>query len=612
MRRTSLLLLLLLAAGCATAPHPLTKEEALDRWAAALGGRERLANIRAVHRESAFTVGGTSGTQQEWTTAAGQSRSETKLAAYSSISTFDGREGWTADGGAQPHRISGSDQQIAVTNLYLDSFSMFFPDRRPGTVELIDANGPDVVLLLRPAGGREARVFLDRRTWLPREIRQPLQERTQTNTILSWEEAGGVRFPHELVQSTGDPKYDIRVTVTRTELNPPVDAAMFARPEPKLAAIAFPNGATVVTAPFRLVQNHIYFPLSVNGAPPIDFIFDTGADFTVIDRKRAEGLGLPMTGAIETRGSGPGSAQTALIANPRIAFAGIELPLEAIAALDLGALSLREGKAIEGIVGYGVLSRFIIDVDYARGELRFHDPASYAPDPDAVALPITFYGNAPIVTAKVTDANGVTHEARLLLDTGARAAVDLGKPFLERTRFAEGRAIEGLLGAGVGGATTQRIGRVARFELGGIAIEAPVTSFSTATAGGDADPNFDGLIGGEILRRFTLTVDYPHERLLLRKNAAFGEPFEYDMSGLYFVATDAKLDRFRVESVIPGSPAALAGVAAGDELVTVDGRAVTSLEELRLLLKKAGEPHELVLTRGGRTVQAQFVTRRLL
>jgi predicted aspartyl protease len=612
MRNTARLLLLVLLAACASAPRPITKDEALDRWAAALGGRERLMRIRSVYRELAFTTGGVSGREKDWTTSAGRARSETKLEGYSSVTTFDGAEGWSAEGGAQPHRIGGADLTAAMSGAYFDSFSQFFPGRRAGTVELEDASGPYVVLLIKPAGGRETRVLLDRTTWLPHATQQPSQERTQTVTFVSWQDVEGVKFPKELLQSTGDPKFDVRITAVETELNPTVGEAMFGKPEAELAAIRFPSGTSVVTSPFTLVQNHIYFPLSVNGSAPTDFLLDTGADFTVISRARAEGLGLKMSGAIETRGSGPGSAQTALIADPRIAFAGLELPLEAIAAIDFGSLSLREGKAIEGIVGYGVLSRFIIEIDYAQGELRFHDPAAFTPGPQAVALPVVFHGNVPIVTAKVTGADGVAHEARLLVDTGARNAVVLAKPFLDRTRLAEGRTIDGMLGAGVGGATTQRIGRLARIEVAGIAIDAPVTSFSTATSGGDADPNVDGLIGGEILRRFTLTVDYPHERLLLRRNAQFSEPFEYDMSGIYFVAIDAKLDRFRVEQVIPGSPAAAAGIVAGDELVSIDGGAPASLESLRLMLKREGVAHTLVLSRGGKNVQAQLVTRRLI
>ncbi|HKO57415.1 MAG TPA: retropepsin-like aspartic protease, partial [Thermoanaerobaculia bacterium] len=443
MRNAAPLLLLILLAGCATAPHPITKDEALDRWAAALGGRERLARIRSVHRELAFTTGGVSGTERGWSTTTGQAYSETKLGSYSSIATFDGAEGWSAEGDGQPHRIAGPDLSAAMSSAYFDSFAQFFPERRSGTVELVDASGPYVVLLIKPAGGRETRIMLDRTTWLPHAMQQPSQERTRTMTYLSWQDVDGVKFPKEMVQSTGDPKFDVRATASKTELNPRVDAAMFGKPQSKLAPIRFPSGASFVTAPFELVQNHIYFPLSVNGSAPTDFLLDTGADFTVIGRQRAEALGLKMSGAIETRGNGPASAQTALIADPRIAFAGIELPLEGIAAIDFGSLSLREGKTIEGIVGYPVLSRFIIEIDYARGELRFHDPASFRPDPEAVALPIVFDGNVPIVTAKVTGADGVTHEARLLVDTGARDAVSLARPFLERTRLAEGRTIEG-------------------------------------------------------------------------------------------------------------------------------------------------------------------------
>src|ERR1051325_10694510 len=132
MRHTARLLLLLALAACATAPRPLTKDEALDRWAAALGGRKRLAKIDAVRREYAFTIGGVSGNQKEWTTADGRSRSETKMEGYSSVSTFDGSDGWSADGDAQPHRAGGEEAKITATNLYLDSYSMFFPGRPPG------------------------------------------------------------------------------------------------------------------------------------------------------------------------------------------------------------------------------------------------------------------------------------------------------------------------------------------------------------------------------------------------------------------------------------------------------------------------------------------------
>ena len=52
-----------------------------------------------------------------------------------------------------------------------------------------------------------------------------------------------------------------------------------------------------------------------------------------------------------------------------------------------------------------------------------------------------------------------------------------------------------------------------------------------------------------------------------------------------------------VNSVAPGSPADLAGIAVGDELVTVNGQSVRDVIQYRLLVD---EPTvELVVRRGG-------------
>ena len=46
---------------------------------------------------------------------------------------------------------------------------------------------------------------------------------------------------------------------------------------------------------FRLVDK-IVVPVTINGAGPYDFLLDTGATDTIVDRKLAEGLHLPLAG----------------------------------------------------------------------------------------------------------------------------------------------------------------------------------------------------------------------------------------------------------------------------------------------------------------------------
>jgi len=118
----------------------------------------------------------------------------------------------------------------------------------------------------------------------------------------------------------------------------------------------------------------------------------------------------------------------------------------------------------------------------------------------------------------------------------------------------------------------------------------------------------------EVLRRFTLTLDYRHRRLLLSPNGALRDPFEVEMLGAGFKAADLKFDRILVRYVLPNSPASEAGLQEGDEIVAVDGRSAAPLTVggLRALFTEPDKRHTLRTRRGGREGEVAIVTRRLV
>ena len=110
-----------------------------------------------------------------------------------------------------------------------------------------------------------------------------------------------------------------------------------------------------------------------------------------------------------------------------------------------------------------------------------------------------------------------------------------------------------------------------------------------------------GIIGGEVLRRFTVVFDYSRNQMILEPNVHFAEPYEFDLAGLMPVAEGANLDVFRVYHVIDGSPAQEAGVRTGDVISAIDGRtsADLSLEQVRRLFKQGeGKEYRVSLLRG--------------
>jgi C-terminal processing protease CtpA/Prc len=129
-------------------------------------------------------------------------------------------------------------------------------------------------------------------------------------------------------------------------------------------------------------------------------------------------------------------------------------------------------------------------------------------------------------------------------------------------------------------------------------------NFSPAQSGTLAEHGYGGIVGSEILRRFTATFDYPEARMLLEPNAHFGEPFDFDMSGLYLAGDE----RIEVLRVVDDSPAAEAGIREGDRVLTD-----RPLEELRRALRsEPGVEHVLELERDGRRFAAAFRLRRLI
>jgi hypothetical protein len=56
---------------------------------------------------------------------------------------------------------------------------------------------------------------------------------------------------------------------------------------------------------------------------------------------------------------------------------------------------------------------------------------------------------------------------------------------------------------------------LASVAFGEAVISQPNASLSQADAGLNASDEFDGIIGAELLRRFTVTVDYPGRKLRL-------------------------------------------------------------------------------------------------
>jgi predicted metalloprotease with PDZ domain len=122
---------------------------------------------------------------------------------------------------------------------------------------------------------------------------------------------------------------------------------------------------------------------------------------------------------------------------------------------------------------------------------------------------------------------------------------------------------------------------VGPFTLSGV-----VADFTSDENGTMALPFVAGNVGGNIWRRFALTLDYNKLSMTLVPNDEYLAPDVYERAGLFLVNRDGK---YVVLDARPGAAAVAAGIAKGDIIESINGvqAATMSLQAVRNLFLNA-------------------------
>jgi len=117
--------------------------------------------------------------------------------------------------------------------------------------------------------------------------------------------------------------------------------------------------------PFRLMHNVIALQVRVNGKGPYTFVLDTGAGKTVLLPSLAKELGLTLTPLSQETATGAGgSLQVSIGTVDQIEIERTVVKDLQVAVLDLSGVEAKVGERIGGVIGYDVLSRFEVAINY--------------------------------------------------------------------------------------------------------------------------------------------------------------------------------------------------------------------------------------------------------
>lgn len=356
-----------------------------------------------------------------------------------------------------------------------------------------------------------------------------------------------------------------------------------------------------------------------NNTVNLDFIFDTGAENTVLfDREIPEILGVEYDRRIEVMGSDFNTGLFANIArNTIFKLEGASHVQRDIVVLEENILLLEEklGINVDGIIGGSFFRNSVVMINYHRRNIRIYHPKKIRKSTfkNYQSFDIVVRQNKPYVKGITTLANGTTAELLFLLDSGASL------PFLLHTNTDSlltlpEEVMSGSLGYGITGLLKGFIGQVNQLKIGEFEFNNLITSFQDINIANSNKRGAvrNGIIGSHLMKRFHIIIDYFNGKLYLKpiRKKKYADEFDYDKSGMIIFAVGTDLNEFLIQEVMTNSPAAKAGFHPGD-VITRMGRKRTrfmSLETVNNRLnKKVGKVIKIEIEREGVKMKKELI-----
>jgi membrane-associated protease RseP (regulator of RpoE activity) len=527
---------------------------------------------------------------------------------------FDGVHTWSKDpSGTVTLQDGGEQLPLAINDGYRRANLAWRADRGGAAIvsdgEKTDGGATYDVLTVTPKGGKNFDVWFDSKTHLMSRIVEMQGTQTMTSTLSDYRAVDGVEMPYRQTVSNGDAKYDQAMTLTSAVFLPAQSQTAYSAPKVTVADFSIARGAKETTFPFKLINNHIYADVSVDGKGPYQFIFDTGG-VNLLTPPLAKELNLKSEGQMQGNGAGAGHMDVGMTKVDSLQLGDAMVKDQIFAVIPLNEMSVTEGVPIPGMVGYETFRRFVTRVDYGTGTITLIRPDAFDPKDAGVAIPVVFDGNTIEVQAIYKGATG-----KFTIDTGARSSVTFNGPFAAKYNLAkDGKGIDAVTGWGIGGPTRSVALRGDALSIGPMTIKGPVVELSTDKGGDFAAGSIAGNIGAGILKRYIVTLDYEHSTIYLKPvTRAVADLDTFDRAGLWINESD---DGYKVVDVTKDAPSDTAGLKVGDDIVAVDGKPAKSvpLYEVRKQLRDEAPGTVVTFTvkRGGDTKSVAVTLRDLI
>jgi hypothetical protein len=364
-----------------------------------------------------------------------------------------------------------------------------------------------------------------------------------------------------------------------------------------------PPSRMLIRIPFVQLTGGIVIIRAKLGNVPdtLSFVLDTGSSGISLDSTTAVELGLHPTPTNRTiRGIG-GIRNVPFLFNQKLHFPGLTVDSLDFHVNDYSILTAVYGERIDGIIGYSLINRYILKINYdsltidlwSKGTLRY-------PRGGYMLKPVI--GTLPAQSVRVKDE--VVVNGKFLYDMGAGVCFMFSKDFINDSQLIKkNRKLWIKEGEGVGGKIDMQATVIKEVKLGPYRFRSVPVHIFEDVYNVTSYPYLGGLIGNDILRRFNVIMNYDKRDIYITPNSHFNDPFDYSYPGieLYMI-----MGKIIIGDVARDSPAEKAGIQEGDEVIAINKNFSQNLNAYKVLLQAPNEKIRLIIRRKGELRDVEF------
>lgn len=344
-----------------------------------------------------------------------------------------------------------------------------------------------------------------------------------------------------------------------------------------------------------------------NIADTLNFILDTGSSGISLDSTTADYLKLKPSPSNRTIRGIAGIRNVSFLYNRSLRLPGLQIDSLNFHINDYSILTTVYGERIDGIIGYAVLSRYIVKLDYDSSRITFASPGT-------IRYPRAGYLLKPNISQLVTQPMRVRDDrtiySRFLFDLGAGLCILFSRDFIDDSSLLDKKRKRWQKeGEGLGGKIDMELTVVKEVKIGPYKFRNVPAFIFDDVYNVTSYPQMGGLLGNDIMRRFNVILNYPGGDIFITPNSHFTDLFDYSYTGLELYLIEGKII---VGDVAAGSPAETAGLKEGDEVIAVNKVFSQNLNQFKIALQNPNEKVKLIILREGVMEEREIKVRSIL